>query len=120
MLDAGCVRLRLICQWQPLVEDRAFMPWLVKVRAVPCRAQLRASSPLRSCRQAQSCWRRLLIAAAAASPHRPTLATAIRPAAAQHPSEHEVLRARHLSLHQVVKLEELWRANPTATGAAPA
>lgn len=34
----------------------------------------------------------------------------------QAPGEQEVLRARHLSIHQVTKLEELWRSNPAASG----
>ncbi|KAL4855832.1 Regulator of nonsense transcripts 1 [Chlorella vulgaris] len=49
-------------QWQPLIEDRAFVAWLVKA-----------------------------------------------------PGEQEVLRARHLSVHQVTRLEEVWRSNPTAS-----
>ncbi|EFN53127.1 hypothetical protein CHLNCDRAFT_137486 [Chlorella variabilis] len=49
-------------QWQPLIEDRAFVAWLVKA-----------------------------------------------------PGEHEVLRARHLSVHQVTRLEEVWRSNPGAS-----
>lgn len=31
------------------------------------------------------------------------------------PSEQEVLRARHVSLGQVTRLEELWKSNPNAT-----
>jgi hypothetical protein len=34
----------------------------------------------------------------------------------QAPGSHEVLRARHMSIHQVTRLEELWRSNPTASG----
>lgn len=48
--------------WQPLIEDRAFVPWLVKV-----------------------------------------------------PTEQEVLRARHLTVGQVSRLEEAWKADPAAT-----
>eukprot|EP00871_Galdieria_phlegrea_P003796 jgi/Galph1/4417/GphlegSOOS_G3063.1 len=49
-------------QWQPLIEDRQFLPWLVKV-----------------------------------------------------PSEKELVRARHITIEQVNKLEELWKTNPNAT-----
>ncbi|CCG84524.1 protein of unknown function [Taphrina deformans PYCC 5710] len=49
-------------QWQPLIDDRSFLPWLVIV-----------------------------------------------------PSEHEVMRARQISAHQINKLEELWRDNTDAT-----
>eukprot|EP00887_Chlorella_sp_A99_P005464 scaffold1.g5464.t1 len=49
-------------QWQPLIEDRAFVGWLVK-----------------------------------------------------EPGEGELLRARHVSLAQVARLEELWRTNAQAT-----
>ncbi|CAL8463239.1 g2773 [Coccomyxa elongata] len=48
--------------WQPLIEDRAFVPWLIK-----------------------------------------------------HPSDQEILRARHLSMAQITALEEAWRQNPSAT-----
>ena len=34
----------------------------------------------------------------------------------QAPGSHEMLRARHMSIHQVTRLEELWRSNPTASG----
>ncbi|GIL94261.1 hypothetical protein Vretimale_509 [Volvox reticuliferus] len=48
-------------QWQPIVEDRGLVPWLVK-----------------------------------------------------QPGEQEILRARHLTLAQVNKLEELWKTRPNA------
>lgn len=44
------------------------------------------------------------------------VATPACPAIPQSPSEQEVLRARHMSIHQVTKLEELWRSNPAASG----
>ncbi|KXZ44312.1 hypothetical protein GPECTOR_69g405 [Gonium pectorale] len=50
-----------LSQWQPIVEDRGLVPWLVK-----------------------------------------------------QPGEQELLRARHLTLAQVNKLEELWKTRPTA------
>lgn len=45
-----------------------------------------------------------------------TAVVAINPVWLQAPGEQEVLRARHLSIHQVTKLEELWRSNPAASG----
>ncbi|KAF3013583.1 hypothetical protein G7054_g4727 [Neopestalotiopsis clavispora] len=51
-----------ISRWQPLLEDRAFLPWLV--------------SP---------------------------------------PSDHEQLRARHLSAPMIARLEEMWKDNASAT-----
>lgn len=51
-----------VSQWQPLIDDRSFLSWLVMV-----------------------------------------------------PPEHEVMRARQISAHQINKLEELWRDNATAT-----
>ena len=48
---------------QPLIEDRAFVPWLVS-----------------------------------------------------HPGEGELMRARRMTPAQQAALEDLWRANPTATG----
>lgn len=51
-----------ISQWQPLIDDRSFLPWLIAV-----------------------------------------------------PPEHEVMRARQISAHQINKLEELWRENAEAT-----
>lgn len=49
-------------QWQPLIDDRSFLSWLITV-----------------------------------------------------PPEHEVMRARQISSHQINKLEELWRENADAT-----
>lgn len=49
-------------QWQPIIEDRAFVHWLVK-----------------------------------------------------HPSEHEIVRARHMTVEQINKLEEMWKLKPNAT-----
>ncbi|KAK9810079.1 hypothetical protein WJX72_004466 [[Myrmecia] bisecta] len=48
--------------WEPLIKDRAFMPWLVK-----------------------------------------------------EPSDQEKLRARRVTTSQIVRLEEMWKANPTAS-----
>lgn len=48
-------------QWQPIVEDRAFVSWLVK-----------------------------------------------------HPSEEEVVRARHMTMEQINKLEDMWKSKPDA------
>lgn len=49
-------------QWQPIVQNKAFLSWLVKV-----------------------------------------------------PSDHDVVRARHLSAAQINRLEELWKREPSAT-----
>ena len=51
-----------VSQWQPLIDDRSFLPWLITV-----------------------------------------------------PLEHEAMRARQISAHQINKLEELWRDNAEAT-----
>ncbi len=48
-------------QWQPLIQDKQFLPWLVKA-----------------------------------------------------PSEAEALRARHITTDAVIRLEELWKSNPSA------
>ena len=45
-----------------------------------------------------------------------SLAASARHTQVKQPSEQEVLRARHLALHQVQRLEEAWRSNPAATG----
>lgn len=49
-------------QWQPLIEDKSFLTWLIKI-----------------------------------------------------PTEQEVLRARHITSQQIVKLEEVWKEHPSAT-----
>ncbi len=51
-----------ISQWQPLIDDRSFLPWLIAV-----------------------------------------------------PPEHEAMRVRQISAHQINKIEELWRENAEAT-----
>jgi regulator of nonsense transcripts 1 len=51
-----------LTQWMPLINDRSFLPWLVKV-----------------------------------------------------PSEQEEVRARHITLSQMARLEDLWRDHPDAT-----
>lgn len=93
-------------QWQPLIEDRAFVSWLVKVGGD-------AGPPAEGCGWAPTAF--LCCIAGPARSARSPFYIALPPA--QAPGEHEVLRARHLTIHQVTKLEELWRSNPAASGA---
>lgn len=103
-------------QWQPLIEDRAFVSWLVKVRGcVP--SGMHIIFVLRCKTAPQRTDRRQQVLCGLLLGCHPCTAVAINPVWLQAPGEQEVLRARHLSIHQVTKLEELWRSNPAASGA---
>lgn len=121
-------------QWQPLIEDRAFVSWLVKVgldvRGVGVGLGFGAAAAAGFvCPQCDTsilagrggwlCASVLDAGVCRRSPTPPPLAHApvLRPqptaqptachpppTRAQHPGEHEVLRARHLTIHQVTDL----------------
>lgn len=78
-----------LSQWCPLIDDRCFLQWLVKVCLfnLICIYSLYLAFPsiLKGC---------------------------IRP---QIPSEQEQLRARQISAQQINKLEELWKTSPDAS-----
>lgn len=74
-----------LSQWCPLIDDRCFLQWLVKVNFFPTNCLNVFSPSFLQC---------LLL---------------------QIPSEQEQLRARQISAQQINKVEELWKTNPDAS-----
>lgn len=79
-----------LSQWCPLIDDRCFLQWLVKVSFLLC---------IVSCFTYEVFFVRLLWTVAFL----------------QIPSEQEQLRARQISAQQINKVEELWKSNPDAS-----
>lgn len=80
-----------LSQWCPLIDDRCFLQWLVKVLGYPFLFLLMVLYEFCSPPVSITCC--LL----------------------QVPSEQEQLRARQISAQQINKIEELWKTNPDAT-----
>lgn len=76
-----------LSQWCPLIDDRCFLQWLVKVGIsfMFCKSALLANEPANIVHLLQV------------------------------PSEQEQLRARQISAQQINKVEELWKTNPDAS-----
>lgn len=115
--------------WQPLIEDRAFVPWLVKVPTEqacswPCHAPLahclqpRHVSGCMGASALQCIWREAGIDVQLWTPlgglacQLPALCMWVADTGCE---VQEVLRARHLTVGQVSRLEEAWKADPAAT-----
>lgn len=79
-----------LSQWCPLIDDRCFLQWLVKVSF---------SHFSKRDETYQIYYLESLL----------TLCTS------QVPSEQEQLRARQISAQQINKIEELWKSNPDAS-----
>lgn len=78
-----------LSQWCPLIDDRCFLQWLLKVR----RPYIPYSVADSICSDG---W-------------------LLKSGLIQVPSEQEQLRARQISAQQINKIEELWKTNPDAT-----
>jgi regulator of nonsense transcripts 1 len=89
-----------LSQWLPLIDDRCFLQWLVKV----CSRNL--LSPLQSHFLNFSC---IYIKLGSFE-----ILHLFAVWLSQVPSEQEQLRARQISAQQINKVEELWKANPEA------
>ncbi|KAF8379148.1 hypothetical protein HHK36_028577 [Tetracentron sinense] len=84
-----------LSQWCPLIDDRCFLQWLVKVRVFFSSGLLCFFSPPGDMLETFLNW----------------LISCIL----QIPSEQEQLRARQISAQQINKVEELWKTNPDAS-----
>jgi regulator of nonsense transcripts 1 len=84
-----------LSHWQPLIEDRAFLPWLVKVgRALQGFMHPPTHTP---------------------SDHFMRCTSSMIHHFPQVPGEKEVMRSRPITSAQIAALESLWRTKPSAT-----
>ncbi len=114
---AGIKELNLdISLWQPLIEDRAFMPWLVKQPTQ--QVQISILTVI------SNSWLQPVILSSNLCFSGETITKAYFLMGHSHQCSgsissmgpvQEILRARHLTLGQITALEEAWRGNPDAT-----
>lgn len=88
-----------LSQWCPLIDDRCFLQWLVKVSIFFHQCITLFLLQVSLSLSVSNCVYDILLQCCM---H-------------QVPSEQEQLRARQISAQQINKIEELWKTNPDAT-----